>query len=276
MNSYNDDEIEEQISQCLVLLKEVFKQDLLGVYLFGSLIVRGLQQSSDIDIFVVSNRPTTNEERARLVTSLLKISGIYQHSTKPPIEMTIVVKSQINPWHYPPKFDFQYGEWLRTTFESGNVEPWQEKEMPDLALLITQILLANKILYGPSPDKLLCKIPYSDFLAATKNALNSLSLDLHSDTRNVLLTYARIWRTVETDALCSKPEAANWALDQLPEMYKPVMRRAYAICIGEENEYWDDMTALIQPAADYMIMQIKNIIISIEASDHNRLINYSN
>ncbi len=80
-----------------------------------------------------------------LITNLLKISGIYQRSSKPPIEMTIVVKSEVNPWHYPPKFDFQYGDWLRTEFESGNREPWLTKDMPDLALIITQVLLAHKL-----------------------------------------------------------------------------------------------------------------------------------
>lgn len=262
-------EIREQISQCLTLLKDVFCQDLLGVYLYGSLIAGGLQKYSDIDIFVISDRPTAHEERAKLVSNLLKISGIYQKSSKPPIEMTIVVKSEINPWHYPPRFDFQYGDWLRTAFEGGNIEPWTDKEMPDLALLITQVLLASKVLYGSSPDKLLCKVPYGDFLGATKDALISLAVDLHSDTRNVLLTYARIWRTVETDTLCSKPEAAIWVLDRLPEEHKPVMKRAHAICIGEESEYWGDMAALIQPTADYMVKQIDNVIASIESSGYD-------
>lgn len=275
MTGYHDNEIEEQISQCLSLLKDVFGQDLLGVYLYGSLIVGGLQKYSDIDLFVVADRPATYEERAKLVANLLQISGIYAKSPKPPIEMTIVVRSEINPWHYPPRFDFQYGDWLRTEFECGNIEPWPTKEMPDLALLITQVLLANKILLGSSTDKLLCKVPYSDLIAATKNALSSLIADIHSDTRNVLLTYARIWRTVETDALCSKPSAAVWAINRLPEIYKPVMKRACAICIGEENEYWDDITALIQPTADYMIKQINHAITSIESSDHtNKSINF--
>lgn len=268
MNDYQDNEIEKQISQCLSLLKDVLGQDLLGVYLFGSLIVGGLQKYSDIDIFVVADRSTTYEERAKLIAHLLQISGVYQKSSNPPIEMTIVVKSEINPWHYPPKFDFQYGDWLRAAFESGNIEPWPSKEMPDLAVLITQILLANKILLGPSADQLLCKIPYRDFLASTKDALTSLTEELHSDTRNVLLTYARIWSVMETDAIRSKPDAAAWAINRLPEEYKPVMKRAWVICIGEENEYWDDIKALIQPCADYIVRQINKSISSLTSSDN--------
>lgn len=267
MTDYHDNEITQQITQCLALLKEVFGDGLLGVYLYGSAIVGGMQKFSDLDIFVVSNRATTRDEKAKLATSLLIISGVYQKSNKPPIEMTIVVKSEINPWRYPPTFDFQYGDWLRTEFENGNIEPWSTKEMPDLAVLITQVLLANKILLGPSADQLLCNIPYKDFLNATKNTLNCLAHELYSDTRNVLLTYARIWKTLATDTIDSKQGAAAWVIDRLPEDYKPVMRRARGSCVGEEIEHWDDVQGCIKPCADYVTHQIEEIISTVETSD---------
>ncbi|MFI4937927.1 MAG: nucleotidyltransferase domain-containing protein [Candidatus Berkiellales bacterium] len=72
--------------------------DLLGVYLYGSSLVGGLQKCSDIDLFVVTNRVTTSEEKNRLIANLLQISGIYMKSLKLPIEMTIVEKAAINPW----------------------------------------------------------------------------------------------------------------------------------------------------------------------------------
>ena len=268
MTSYRDNEIQEQISQCLVLLKDVFGHDLLGVYLYGSFIVGGLQKFSDIDIFVVADRPTAYEERVKLVADLLKISGVYAKSSKPPIEMTIVVKSEINPWRYPPRFDFQYGDWLRGKFESNIVEPWPTKIMPDLALLITQILLANKTLFGPSPNQLLCPIPYRDFVVATVDVLNNLMADLRDDTRNVLLTYARIWSTLETDTIRSKPSAALWAMERLPKEYKAVLERARSICVGETSEHWNDIEHLIQPCADFMLNQINKQIIFIESTGY--------
>ncbi len=257
-----------QITESLILLNNVFKNNLLGVYLFGSSILGGLQKYSDIDLFVVSARPTTREEKTELVTKLLKISGIYMESKKLPIELTIVEKSEINPWHYPPRFDFQYGDWLRKQFESGNIEPWPTKEMPDLALLITQILLASKTLVGSHPNQLLCKIPYKDFMIATTDAVKNLISDLESDTRNVLLTLARIWSTVETDSIRSKPAAADWVIHYLPEKYRPVMERAKAIYKGEEKEYWDDMQEIIKSCAGFMVNQINNKMIEIKLADN--------
>jgi len=263
-----DNEIQRQINQCLTLVKEIFGQDLLGVYLYGSSILGGLQKYSDIDLLVVSDRSTTYEEKAKLVSKLLQISGVYMKSTKLPIEMTIVVKAEMNPWHYPPNFDFQYGDWLRKQFESGIIEPWPTKKMPDLALLITQVLLASKTLLGADPDQLLCRIPYDDFINATIDALENLMSELNSDTRNVLLTFARIWSTVETDAIRSKLAAADWAIDRLPEKYRPVMKRAKAICKGEEKEDWDDLRKLITPCADFIIGLINNKVNEIKLSNN--------
>jgi len=262
-----DSNTKKQINQCLDLIEKTFGQDLLGIYLYGSSILGGLQKYSDIDLFIVLNRATAREEKAKLATALLKISGIYMKSKKLPIEITIVEKSEINPWHYPAKFDFQYGEWLRKQFEHGDIEPWSTKEMPDLALLVTQILLASNTLVGANPDKLLCNVPYKDFMAAIKDALLNLMSDIDSDTRNVLLTLARIWSTVITNAIRSKSAAADWVINHLPEKYRPAMERAKAIYKGKEKEHWDDIQEFIKPCAGFMLSETNNKIAEIMLSN---------
>lgn len=262
-----NNQIQKQINQCLDLIKDVFKNDLLGVYLYGSSIVGGLQKYSDIDLLVVSARASSHDEKTELVKKLLIISGIYMQGENLPVEMTIVEKSQVSPWHYPPMFDFQYGEWLRKKFEAGNIEPWSTKEMPDLAILITQVLLASQTLFGANPQQILCEIPYKDYMLATLDALPSLMTDLDSDTRNVLLTLSRIWSTVETDTIRSKPAAASWAIERLPQEYLQVMKRAKAICQGEEKEYWDDIRALIKPSADFIANQINSKLTRMKLSE---------
>lgn len=266
---YLNTEIQTQITQCLELTKEVIRSDLLGFYLYGSTTLGGLQKYSDIDLLVVSNRPTALKEKTILVKNLLQISGVYMKSHKLPIEMTFVVHSDISPWHYPPHFDFQYGDWLRQEFEVGNMEPWPNKEMPQLAIMLTQLLLAHEVIFGPNPSQLIEKIPYYDFMTAISSSLDSLMEELHSDTRNVLLTYARIWYTTTTDSICSKSTAATKAIEKLPKEYQPVMQRALAICLGKEKEYWDDIKDLIQPCAEFMKHQIEKQICLVEPSTFN-------
>ena len=265
-------EMQQQLKNSLELLKTILGQDLLGVYLFGSSLVGGLQKYSDIDLLVVTNRLTTIQEKTRLVTDLLQISGIYMKSSKLPIEMTIVEKTAINPWQYPPHFDFQYGDWLRKSFEKGIIEPWLTYEMPDLALIITLILLKSQTLWGLEPEQLLAHVPYHDFMKAMLHDLSRLATDLEHDTRNVLLTYARIWSTLETNEIRSKPAAADWVMNHLPKIYQPVIKRAKSICVGIENEYWDDLETLIKPCTDFMVDRINAQISLIKFDDPSNLI----
>ena len=265
-------EMQQQLKDSLELLKMILGPDLLSVYLYGSSLVGGLQKYSDIDLLVVTNRATTSEEKTRLIANLLQISGIYMKSSKLPIEVTIVEKAVINPWQYPPHFDFQYGDWLRKSFEKGIIEPWLTYEMPDLALIVTQVLLKSQTLLGLEPEQLLAHVPYHDFMKAMLHDLNRLATDLEHDTRNVLLTYARIWSTLETNAIRSKPAAADWVINHLPKIYQPVMKRAKSICIGVENEYWDDIEVLIKSCADFMVDKINAQISLINFDDPNKLI----
>lgn len=267
--------ITQQIDDCVALLQNVLGENLLGMYIYGSFLMGGLQKFSDIDLFVVSKRETTREEKEQLGKALLKISGVYAVSKDlKPVELTIVVKSQVNPWQYPPKFDFLYGDWMRKDFAAGNVEPWPTKELPNLALVVTQLLLSNKVLFGPKPETLLDAVPYKDFILATTREIDSLLEDIDWDTRNVLLTLARIWSTVETNTIRSKADAASWTIERLLDEYKPVLVKARHILLGEREDDWKEGEKLIRPCAEYIVQQIKKRIAVIDFSDstHNSIV----
>ncbi|WP_232220698.1 DUF4111 domain-containing protein [Legionella tunisiensis] len=102
--------------------------------------------------------------------------------------------------------------------------------------------------------------------------LDRLATDLEHDTRNVLLTYARIWSTLETNTIRSKPAAADWVISRLPNVHQPVMKRAKSICVGEEYEYWDDIKGFIKPCADFMVNKIESQSSLINFNDPNKLI----
>ena len=261
--------IQQQLNDSLALLNMILGHDLLGVYLYGSSLVGGLQKYSDIDLFVITGRAITLDEKKKLITNLLEISGIYMKGTKFPIEMTLVEKVAINPWTFPPHFDFQYGEWLRESFEKGTLEPRDSYEMPDLALIVTQVLLKSHTLYGLAPEQLLVPVPTKDFMKAMLYDLDRLVADLEQDTRNVLLTLARMWSTLATHEIRSKPAAADWVMNHLPNTYQPVMKRAKSICMGEENEHWDDIRELIKPCADFMVTEINAQSSLVNLEDRN-------
>jgi predicted nucleotidyltransferase len=251
----------QQIDRALTLVREILGSDVISAYLFGSAVFGELRAESDLDILVVSKRSTTRAEKQRLVKGLLAVSGrkTLQGMWRR-IELTIVVERDIKPWHYPSRFDFQYGDWLRSEFEIGNVEPWPTTLSPDLAVLITMVILADSPILGPPPIDIFDPIPHQDLLSAMLSDIERLRGDIDSDTRNIILTLARIWSTVATNVIRSKDTAAEWGLDRLPESQRPVLARARAIYLGEQPERWDDIRDDIAPHVDFVISEIRRLV----------------
>jgi predicted nucleotidyltransferase len=225
----------------------VLGTDLVGAYLFGSAVLGGLRPRSDLDILVAARRRTTREEKQRLAERLLQVSGRPRA-----VELTIVVQSEVKPWRYPPRMELQYGEWLRDEFECGEVEPRQTTN-PDLALLLTMVRLADRPLAGPPPAEVFDPVPQADVERALHDAIEPLLAELERDTRNVVLTLARIWATLATGEIRSKDGAADWALARLAEEQRPVLTRARAVYLGEEEERWDDLAARVRPHAEHVV-----------------------
>lgn len=182
-----------------------------------------------------------------------------------------MAESQINSWQYLPSFDFQYGEWMRSSFENGEI-PWLTYELRDLTIIITQVLLKSEALYGPEPRKLLPPIPYGDFIKAMLHDLDRLFIDLYTDTRNVLLTLARIWSSLATNKIRSKQEAADWVVNHLPQNYQIAIKRAKNIYMGLENKHWNDLAELLKPCAKFMLNEINKLALLIDFYDQSKLI----
>lgn len=173
------------------------------------------------------------------------------------IELTIVLGSDVRPWRYPPRLDFQYGDWWRAEYEAGDFAPWTSPN-PDLAVVITSVLGAAEVLVGPMPAELLDPVPRSHVNRAMRDSLTSLLADLESDTRNVLLTLARMWFTIATGEIRSKDTAAEWAIAKLPASDAAPLTRARQGYLSEEWESWSDSMPEVQNLAARLVVEIES------------------
>jgi predicted nucleotidyltransferase len=250
----------EQVNEIVRLVRQVLGNDVIGAYLHGSAVLGELRPRSDTDVLVVSRRRTTPEERRALVDRLLVISGRWGQAGAPrPVELTIVVQSGVRPWRYPPRAEFQYGEWMRADFERGDL-PASSVVSPDLAPLIAMALAGNRSLFGPPPADVLDPVPHDDLIRAITAGIPVLLDDLEPDTANVVLTLARIWTTVATGAIRSKDAAADWVLPRLPEEHRAVLARARAVYLGEAEDRWDDFQARLRPHVDFVAHEIERAV----------------
>src|SRR5262249_41025521 len=134
--------------------------------------------------------------------------------------------------------------------------------MADLASLITMVRLANTPLAGPPPTEVLDPVPREDCVRAIVGDIDGLLGDLAWDTANALLTLARIWSTVMTDAIRPKDLAPDWALGRLPPQHRRSLARARAIYLGAEDDRWEQARADAQACAEYMVGAIRKLAAS--------------
>ncbi|MFD8563777.1 aminoglycoside adenylyltransferase family protein [Streptosporangium canum] len=245
----------DQIQEIVGLVGDVLGPEAIGTYLHGSLVLGGLKPASDLDVLVVSHRRMDDQERGALLEGLFKISGSTAGSR--PVELTVVVRSEVCPWRFPPTGDFLYGEWLRDEFEATGAP--QPEPMPDLALLITMVLAGDRPLTGPPPAQVLAPVPHADLVRASLAGIPHLLDDLDGDTRNVVLTLARIWTTLAIGEIRSKDAAADWALAQLPPEHRRVLEHAkelYLNCRYSEENWSEELRAQVRPHVDRVLAEI--------------------
>ena len=168
----------------------------------------------------------------------------------------MVQQSNLRPWRFPPTVELMYGEWLRDDLERGVVP--DPGPMPDLGPEVALARQGNVALSGPPPAELLDPVPAADLRHAVVAGVPSLLADLEGDTRNVLLTLARIWHTVATGAIGSKDDAAAWATERLPDDHRGVLNRARDMYLeGWDEEDWGDRAPAARALAERLVAEIR-------------------
>ncbi|MEU8348098.1 aminoglycoside adenylyltransferase family protein [Streptomyces sp. NPDC048845] len=248
----------DQVRETVRLVGDVLGAEVVGVYLHGSAVLGGLRPASDLDVLVVSRRSMDGRERRALLDGLLERSG--SANGVRPVELTVVVRSEVSPWRYPPTGDFLYGEWLREDYEAGLLP--QPEPVPDLALLISMVLAGDRPLAGPPPARVLEPVPHADLVRASVAGVPELLGELDGDTRNVLLTLARVWSTLATGEIRSKDAAADWALERLPPEHRPVLAHARELYLGRryDEEHWSGgLRARVRPHVEAVLAEIERL-----------------
>jgi predicted nucleotidyltransferase len=249
----------EQIAAATAIVRDVLGDAALAAYLYGSAVASGLRRDSDLDVLVVSGRSLTRSERVAIVQRLLPISG--RHAVvgpARPIELTILARPALTPWHYPPSIEFQYGDWMRAKLERGELPEWPHPD-PDVAVLVENARRAAVPLFGSPVDMVLEPVPHADLIRAMVDSIPVLmpGIEQGDDTRNGVLTLARIWTTLASGEIRSKDEAACWALARLPDEHRPVLAHARAAYLGECPEDWRELASRLRPHVDYVVERIR-------------------
>ena len=231
--------VHRQLAAVVDACREVLGDELVGVYLHGSLAMGGFNPSeSDLDLLAVVRRPMSDDEKRLCWARLNRLSGRKGHRSRRSlprsIEMSFLTRAQLDAWEHPAQYDFRWAEHWRFRI------PVDQRD-PDLATHVVVAWTRGVALYGPPAD-VLPDVPRADYV---DSALTHVDRNLGRGVgMDVVLNAGRAMAAVVDGAVFSKEEGGRWLLEHAPPELQGIVAAALAAYLGEGDEARLDRAAL--------------------------------
>lgn len=248
-------EINDLISTFVDSTKDILGENLVGVYLHGSLAMGCFNpQRSDIDLIIVVNKSLSDSTKREYMEMVV------EHNTQGPakgIEMSVVLRSVCKPFIYPTPYELH--------FSTGHLDWWKEnpdeyiRELKgkdkDLAAHFTIINNRGKCLYGLPIKEVFGEVPASNYMDSIWYDVEHAKKEIKYFPMYLILNLARVLAFKENGLVLSKKEGAEWALNKLPSEYHKLIQDALLDYVKGVEVIYDKSIA--KRYAKYMIKRIK-------------------
>ena len=235
--------------------KEIFQDNLVGVYLHGSAVMGCYNpDKSDIDLIVVVKEAIPDSVKKAFMDMVVELN------CKGPakgIEMSVVKQSSCRPFEYPTPFELHFSvahlDWYRS--DPDDYISKMKGEDKDLAAHFTIINHRGKCLCGAPIKEIFADVPRQDYIDSIRNDIADAEEEIMDDPMYIILNLTRVLAYVEDGLVLSKKEGGEWAYNSIPEMYHCLIKDAMReYTEGTDISY--DMN-LAKDYARYMTEQIK-------------------
>lgn len=223
----------EQLDALTVLLYESTRENLVGLYVHGSLAMGCFNPTtSDVDLLAITRRPLEPASRLQILSGLLALSGAPH-----PVEISIVYYAQIDPWKHPTSFDLHYSEVWRAVTQAvlagkpGVALP--SGEDTDLAAHFTVLRERGFCLAGTPIAELQLAVPWHDYLDSLRCDFAWAVAERKAGPIYIVLNACRSWAAATNGVVLSKAEGADWAVARVPTRFRPLVECARAAYAGD-------------------------------------------
>lgn len=249
--------IRTQIQNLVAESQVILQDNLVGVYLHGSLAMDCFNvDNSDIDLIVLTRDAISLENKKKIASMLVRLSN-----SPAPIEISFLSREMLKPWEFPTPFDLHYGETLRTTYEhdlTGNGwKDWNSKQEydPDLAGHILVLLERGICVFGASISASFPEIPQEDYLASVTADVKDALESFEKHPTYAVLNSCRTLAYLENKKVLSKREGGQWELLHLPAKFNPLVAQALENYCGSASQTKFEIQ-LFDPFSDYVQKQL--------------------
>jgi len=245
------------------------RENLVGIYLVGSIASGDFDLDSDVDFLVVTNTELTEANMEALQDIQIKIHGIDCYPAKH-LEGSYISISDLNDWSTVGQKKLYY-------FDNGSTA--YEQSIHDNQWHVRWILRERGItLVGQKPETILKSIPLNEMFSEIKTTMLQV-MKLFEDEINrplsffnskfgqsfAVLTYCRMLYTLHTGTVQSKKAAVRWAKQFVNPKWVKIIDQAWkereGVRFGAKIGQRAESTLLYETLEfiKYAIAQIDNI-----------------
>jgi hypothetical protein len=203
--------------------------NLVGLYLYGSLTQSAFNPArSDVDCIVVTKRELSDAQFRRL-------------------REWLALSTKSNPWTARLQMSFLLRDKILTRnsrsclYQFGKLKRSRSDANP---IIWMNVLKSGEILYGPRPESFVAPITPEILLQALVREVGYLRAEIIEKPRSrwrdvafyrayTVLTLCRILYSFRMRTVTSKPRAAKWAINHLPNEWREIIVPALASDAGE-------------------------------------------
>ena len=231
---------EELLTRFTDMSKALFGENLVGIYLHGSLAMGCFNsQKSDLDLILIVEDDITAEQKKAFIRNVVRFS---EEAPEKGFELSIVKREFCDPFVYPTPYELHFSN---TYLELAKTDPDAYIEKlhgtdKDLAAHFTIINHYGVPLYGASVSEVFGAVPKEDYIDSIWFDVENAPEDILENPMYMTLNLCRVLAYLKDDLVLSKKAGGEWGVQFLPE---------YAEFVGEALRcYETDKAVEIDPS----------------------------
>lgn len=245
----------ELLSDFVEVSKEIFKTNLIGVYLHGSAAMGCFNpDKSDLDLILIVKTDIPDVEKMEFMERVVEFN---EKAPAKGIELSIVKKEFCKPFVYPTPYELHFSETHLNWFKT-NPKDYIEKMNgtdKDLAAHFTIINRYGVVLYGEGISEIFGEVPKEDYIDSIWFDVENAREDIVENPIYIILNLCRVLAYLQEGLILSKKAGGEWGLNVLPERLNMLIQDALQ-CYVTDKEMKADFEAAVE-FADYMVEKIR-------------------
>lgn len=225
-------EIDEILRQIQSVCQSALRENLIGVYVHGSLAMGCFRWASgDVDFLVVVKETPLPETKRLLMAQLLELD-----EKCPPagMEMSVVLAQYCRRFVHPAPYElhFSHAHVQRARADLFAYCREMHGVDPDLAAHFTVTRARGICLCGEPIESLFAPVPKEVYLDSICRDVEQAEQEIAGKPVYMTLNLCRVLACLRDGSVLSKREGGKWGEAHVPQVWQEIVRRALAAYSG--------------------------------------------